>query len=241
MTKYEAVKIFEEKKVRSIWDAEQDKWYFSVVDTVEALTYSSNPQVYWRVLKKRLLAEGNQTVTICNGFKMLATDGKMRMTDVVDTEQLFRIIQSVPSSKAEPFKMWLAQIATERLDEIQNPEGQQFATLTDIITKTWSGKTTKEYKSLKGLTKESLRDNMTNKELVLNMLAELSTKEITAVVNPKEFDEHKDVARRGGNVAKEARLQLESETQQAVVTSQNAKSLKMSTKNMGIEKYDNND
>lgn len=216
MKQKNAIQIFEDKKVRTLWDAEQEKWYFSIVDVIAVLTDSANPQVYWRVLKKRLLAEGNETVTNCNGLKMQAPDGKMRMTDVADTEQLFRLIQSIPSPKAEPFKQWLAQVATERLDEMQDPElsidraleqymklgysenwinqrmksieirkeltdewkkrgmkkGVQFATLTDIITKAWSDKTTKEYKILKGLKKENLRDNMTNTELILNMLAE---------------------------------------------------------------------
>jgi len=215
MTKKEAIQLFEDKQIRTTWDAEQEKWYISIVDVVAVLTNSHNPQVYWRVLKKRLKDEGNESVTNCNGLKMLASDGKMRMTDVADTEQLFRLIQSIPSPKAEPFKLWLAQVASERLDEMQDPElsidraleqylklgysenwinqrlksieirkeltdewknrglkeGQQFATLTDIITKVWAGKTTKEYKVFKGLKKENLRDNMTNTELILNMLA----------------------------------------------------------------------
>jgi hypothetical protein len=215
MTKETAVKLFEQKEVRSVWNEDQEKWYFSIVDVISVLTNSQNPQVYWRVLKKRLLSEGNQTVTNCNGLKMQAPDGKMRMTDVADTEQLFRLIQSVPSPNAEPFKLWLSKVGSERLDEMQDPElsidraleqyinlgysenwinqrlksieirkeltdewkrlglkkGQHFATLTDIITKTWSGKTTREYKILKGLKKENLRDNMTNTELILNMLA----------------------------------------------------------------------
>ena len=274
MTKKEALKIFDQKRVRSIWDDEQEKWYFSIVDIIEVLTESPNPQVYWRVLKKRLLAEGNQTVTNCNGLKMQAPDGKMRLTDVADVEQLFRLIQSIPSPKAEPFKLWLAEVAKHRLDQLQDPElsidqamadykrlgysdnwinqrlksieirkeltdewkhrgvqeGIQFATLTDIITKAWSGKTTKEYKQFKGLKKENLRDNMTNKELVLNMLAELSTKEISETTNPESFFEHEDVARRGGNVAKEARLKLEAETGKKVVSPLNAKSIRSITK-----------
>ncbi|MEN9312140.1 MAG: hypothetical protein RIT42_246, partial [Bacteroidota bacterium] len=228
-----------------------------------------NPQVYWRVLKKRLKDEGNETVTNCNGLKMLASDGKMRMTDVADTEQLFRLIQSIPSPKAEPFKLWLAQVAAERLDEMQDPElsidraleqymnlgytenwinqrlksieirkeltdewkkrglkeGVQFATLTDIITKAWSEKTTKEYKILKGLKKENLRDNMTNTELILNMLAETSTKDISMAVEPKNFEASKKVAQQGGNVAKVALKELEARTGKKVVTSGNAKSL----------------
>jgi prophage antirepressor-like protein len=265
----ERIKIFEEKKVRISWNEAEEEWYFSVVDVVAVLTDSNNPQVYWRVLKKRLLTEGNQTVTICNGLKMLASDGKMRMTDVANTEQLFRLIQSIPSPGAEPFKLWIAHVAKERLDQLQDPElsieqamtdykrlgysdnwinqrlksieirkdltdewkkhglqeGVEFATLTDIIYKTWSGKTAKEYKKLKGLKKENLRDNMTNKELVINMLAELSTKEISEVVNPESFSEHEDTARRGGNIAKEARLKLEMETGKKVVSPLNAKSI----------------
>jgi hypothetical protein len=263
------IKIFEEKKVRTLWDADQEKWYLAIVDVIAALTNSPNPQVYWRVLKKRLKAEGNETVTNCNALKMEAPDGKMRMTDVADTEQLFRLIQSIPSPKAEPFKLWLAQIAAERLDEMQDPEltidralkeylqlgysenwinqrlksieirkdltdewkkrglkeGVQFATLTDIITRAWSDKTTKEYKILKGLKKENLRDNMTNTELILNMLAEASTKDISAATNPKDFDASKKVAKQGGTVAKVARKELEARTGKKVVTSLNAKAV----------------
>lgn len=280
MTKKDAIKIFENKKIRAIWDDTKEEWYFSIVDVVAVLTESNNPQTYWRVLKKRLLDEGNQTVTNCNALKMPATDGKMRLTDVATTEQLFRLIQSIPSPKAEPFKLWMAQIAKERLDEMQDPEltidrammeykalgysenwinqrlksieirkeltdewkargleeGVQFATLTDIITKSWSGNTTKEYKQLKGLKKENLRDNMTNKELVLNMLAELSTKEISEVSQPETFDDHKDIARRGGSVALEARLKLEAETGQKVVSSLNAKRIVQIDNNQKEEK-----
>ena len=280
MTQKEAIKIFEEKKVRSLWDDEQEKWYFSIVDVIEVLTEQLSHQGarnYWKVLKSRLKKEGNETVTNCNRLRLQAEDGKMRQTDVADIEQLFRLIQSVPSPKAEPFKLWLAQIARERLDEMQDPEltidrameqylrmgyseswinqrlksieirkeltdewkhkglreGVQFATLTDIITKAWSGKTTKEYKQFKGLKKESLRDNMTNKELVLNMLAELSTKEISETTNPESFPEHEDVARRGGNVAKEARLKLEAETGKKVISPLNAKSIRSIEKKKG--------
>lgn len=269
MSKEKAIKIFEQKQVRTHWDEEQEKWYFSIVDVIAILTDSDNPQVYWRVLKKRLLAEGNETVTNCNGLKMQAPDGKMRMTDVADTEQLFRLIQSIPSPKAEPFKVWLAQVASERLDEMQDPEitidraleeylklgysenwinqrlksieirkeltdewkkrglkeGIQFATLTDIITKVWSGKTTKEYKILKGLKKENLRDNMTNTELILNMLAEASTKDISQAESPETFEESTKIAKRGGNVANVARLELEIQTGKKVVTSLNAKTV----------------
>ncbi len=267
MTKKEAIKIFEDKSVRTVWDSDQEKWYIAIVDVIALLTESNNPQVYWRVLKKRLLAEGNQTVTKCNGLKMQAQDGKMRMTDVADTEQLFRLIQSIPSPKAEPFKLWLAQVAAERLDELQDPElsidraleqymklgyseswinqrlksieirkeltdewkrrgmkeGLQFATLTDIITKAWADKTTKEYKVLKGLKKENLRDNMTNTELILNMLAEASTKDISQAVEPETFEENKLVAKQGGNVARVARKELEARTGKSVISPINAK------------------
>lgn len=264
-----AIKIFEEKKVRVLWDADQEKWYISIVDVINVLTGSVDPNAYWRKLKQRLKEEGNETVTNCHGLKMQAPDGKMRMTDVADTEQLFRLIQSIPSPKAEPFKLWLAQVAAERLDEMQDPEltieramkeylqlgysenwinqrlksievrkeltdewkkrgykeGIQFATLTDIITKAWSDKTTKEYKQLKGLKKENLRDNMTNTELILNMLAEASTKDISQATNPKNFNQSKKVAKQGGNVAKVARKELEARTGKKVVTAINAKSM----------------
>ncbi|MCX6146075.1 MAG: Bro-N domain-containing protein [Candidatus Kapabacteria bacterium] len=267
MKENNAIQIFEDKKVRTIWDGDLEKWFISIVDVIEVLTESPNPQVYWRVLKKRLKAEGNETVTNCNGLKMKAPDGKMRITDVADTEQLFRLIQSIPSPKAEPFKLWLAQIASERLDEMQDPElsidraleqylklgysenwinqrlksieirkeltdewkkrglkeGLQFATLTDIITKAWAGINTKEYKVLKGLKKENLRDNMTNTELILNMLAEASTKDISQAVNPETFEENKKVAKQGGNVAKVALKELEAKTKKKVVTSINAR------------------
>ena len=267
MTKKEAIKIFEDKSVRTVWDSDQEKWYIAIVDVIALLTESNNPQVYWRVLKKRLLAEGNQTVTKCNGLKMQAQDGKMRLTDVADTEQLFRLIQSIPSPKAEPFKLWLAQVAAERLDELQDPElsidraleqymklgyseswinqrlksieirkeltdewkrrgmkeGLQFATLTDIITKAWADQTTKEYKVLKGLKKENLRDNMTNTELILNMLAEASTKDISQAVEPETFEENKLVAKQGGNVARVARKELEARTGKSVISPINAK------------------
>ncbi len=267
MKKANEIKLFEDKKVRSLWDEENEKWYISIIDVVAILTESVDPNAYWRKLKQRLKAEGNETVTNCHGLKMQAPDGKMRMTDVADIEQLFRLIQSIPSPKAEPFKLWLAKVAAERLDEMQDPElsidraleqylnlgysenwinqrlksieirkeltdewkkrglkeGVQFATLTDIITKAWSDKTTKEYKILKGLKKENLRDNMTNTELILNMLAEASTKDISAAVEPKNFDESKKVAKQGGNVAKVALKELEAKTGKKVVTSLNAK------------------
>ncbi|MBI9068472.1 MAG: Bro-N domain-containing protein [Salinivirgaceae bacterium] len=275
MTPKDQIKIFEDQTVRTLWNADQEKWYISIVDVIAVLTDSPNPQVYWRVLKKRLLAEGNQTVTNCNALKMLAKDGKMRKTDVADTEQLFRLIQSIPSPKAEPFKQWLAQLASERIDELQDPEitidraleqymnlgysenwinqrlksieirkeltdewksrglkeGVQFATLTDIITKAWADKTTKEYKVLKGLKKENLRDNMTNTELILNMLAEASTKDISQATNPKTFVDSKKVAKQGGNVAKVARKELEAKTGKKVVSPLNAKTALGNPKN----------
>ena len=268
MTKQQALKLFEERRVRTVWDDEQEKWYFSIVDVVAVLTDSSNPQTYWRVLKKRLLSEGNETVTNCNGLKMQAADGKMRLTDVADTEQLLRLIQSIPSPKAEPFKLWMAKVASERLNQIQDPElsidqalmdykrmgysdswinqrlksieirkdltdewkkhglqeGVQFATLTDIIYQTWSDMTSKEYKQFKGLKKENLRDNMTNKELVLNMLAELSTKEISEISDPETFNDHMDIAQQGGEVARNARLELEAKTGKRGISPLNAKS-----------------
>ena len=264
------IKIFEEKKVRTIWDAEKEEWYFSVVDVVAVLTESVDfltARKYWNKLKQRLKGEGNETVTNCHQLKLPAADGKKRLTDVATTEQLFRLIQSIPSPKAEPFKLWMAQVAKERLDEMQDPEqgiqralleyralgysenwinqrlksieirkdltdewkkhglkeGIQFATLTDIIYKTWAGKTAKEYKEFKGLKKENLRDNMTNKELVLNMLAELSTKEISESSNPKNFSDHMQNAVDGATIAKNARIELEQKTGKSVVTPLNAR------------------
>ncbi|MDD3854973.1 Bro-N domain-containing protein [Sulfurimonas sp.] len=272
MKQHESIKLFEEKKVRTLWDDEQEKWYISIVDAIEILTDSQDFQrarKYWNKLKQRLKDEGNETVTNCHQLKMKAVDGKMRLTDVADTEQLFRLIQSIPSPKAEPFKLWLARVASERIDEMSDPElsidralkqylelgysqnwinqrlksieirkeltdewnrvgvqeGTEFATLTDIITKTWADKTTKEYKVLKGLKKENLRDNMTNTELILNMLAEASTKDISEAINPKSFEESREVAQQGGNVAKVARAELEAKTGKKVVTSKNAKNL----------------
>ena len=264
------IKLFESKKIRTSWNEEEEEWYFSIIDIVEILTDQIDYQGarnYWKVLKNRLLKEGNETVTNCNQLKMEAVDGKMRNTDVATTEQIFRLIQSIPSPKAEPFKLWLATIANERINEMQDPEltidraleqylnlgyseswinqrlksieirkeltdewkrlglkeGQQFATLTDIITKTWSGNTTKEYKILKGLKKENLRDNMTNTELILNMLAEASTKDISEAVNPKNFDESKTIAKQGGNIAGNARKELELKTGKKVIKELNAK------------------
>ena len=269
MKKEESIKIFEDKKVRTIWDAEQEKWYLSVIDVIEILTGSPRPRKYWNALKTKLKAEGSELSQNMGQLKMQSADDKFYLTDVADTEQLFRLIQSIPSPKAEPFKLWLAQIAAERLDEMQDPEltidralkeylqlgylenwinqrlksieirkeltdewkkrghkeGVQFATLTDIITKAWSDKTTKEYKILKGLKKENLRDNMTNTELILNMLAEASTKDISQATNPKTFEASKKVASQGGEVARVARKQLEARTGKKVVTSLHAKSV----------------
>ena len=267
MTKKQALQLFEQKKVRTIWDEEQEKWYFAIVDVVAVLTESVDPQSYWRKLKQRLKEEGNQTVTDCHAFKLQAADGKMRLTDVADTEQLFRLIQSIPSPKAEPFKIWMSQVASTRLEQMQDPElsieqamldykrlgysdswinqrlksieirkeltdewnrtgvteNYQYATLTDIITKEWSGFKTKEYKQFKGLKKESLRDNMTNVELALNILAEASTTEISKEKDPSGFEESKVVAKEGGEVAKIAREQLEAKIGKSVISHRNAK------------------
>ena len=261
------IRLFEEKKVRTLWNDEEEEWYFSVIDVVAVLTDSENPRRYWSDLKRKLISEGSQLYDKIVQLKMPASDGKMRVTDVMTTEQLFRLIQSIASPKAEPLKLWIAHIAKERLDQYEDPElsiqqalldykqlgysdswinqrlksieirkdltdewknhglkeGVQFATLTDIIYKTWVGKTAKEYKQFKGLKKENLRDNMTNQELVLNMLAELSTTDISKARNPQSFDEHVDVARRGGSIAKEAREKLELETGRNVVSPLNAK------------------
>lgn len=269
MNKETAIKLFEEKQVRSVWDAEQEKWYISIVDVIEILTGTDRPRKYWSDLKAKLKKEGSELSEKIGQLKMLSSDGKNYLTDVADTEQLFRLIQSIPSPKAEPFKLWLAKVAAERLDEMQDPElsidraleqylklgysenwinqrlksieirkeltdewkkigvkeGLQFATLTDIITKAWSDKTTKEYKVLKGLKKENLRDNMTNTELILNMLAEASTKDISAATNPKDFEESKIVAKQGGNVANVARMELEAKTGKKVVSELNAKDI----------------
>ena len=268
MEKQNEIKVFEDKQVRSVWDAEQEKWFFSIIDVIEVLTESPRPRKYWNALKTKLKAEGSQLSQNVGQLKMPSADGKNYLTDVADTEQLFRLIQSIPSPKAEPFKVWLAQVASERLDEMQDPElsidralqqylnlgysenwinqrlksieirkeltnewkkrglkeGVQFATLTDIITKAWSDKTTKEYKILKGLKKENLRDNMTNTELILNMLAEASAKEISEAVKPDTFEGSKQVAKQGGNIARNARKELEERTGKKVVTSLNAKS-----------------
>lgn len=266
---------FENKQVRSHWDAEEEKWYFSIVDVIAVLTDSVDPTAYWRKLKQRLKAEGNESVTNCHALKMRAADGKMRMTDVADTEQLLRLIQSVPSPKAEPFKQWLAKVGSQRLDQIQDPElsiqqalqdyrrlgysddwinqrlksieirkeltdewqrtgitdNKDFAVLTNILTKTWSGKTVKEYKQHKGLKKQNLRDNMTSTELILNMLAEASTKDISQANNPNTFNQSMTIAKQGGNVAKVAREELERQTGKSVISSDNAATLRRLTQN----------
>ena len=267
MTQKQAIQLFEKKKVRTAWDYEKEKWYFSVIDVVGILTDSDNPRKYWSVLKTRLKKEGNETATNCSQLKLQADDGKKRLTDVADLEQIFRIIQSIPSPKAEPFKLWMAQVASNRIDQMQDPElsieqamldykrlgysdnwinqrlksievrkelteewkrrgveeGAQFATLTDIITKTWSGKTTKEYKQFKGLKKENLRDNMTNTELILNMLAEAATTDLSKAQKPETFGENMNVAHKGGRVARSAREELEKQLGRSVVTPLNAK------------------
>ncbi len=269
MNNNDKIQIFEDKKIRTAWNEETEEWYFSVVDVIAVLTDSPNPATYWRVLKKRLKDEGNETVTSCNGLKMTAADGKKRMTDVADTEQLLRIIQSIPSPKAEPFKMWLAQVGRERIEETIDPElaidraletyqkkgyseewihqrllsirvrnaltdewdrrgvekGREYAILTDEISKAWSGMTTRKYKNLKGLTKENLRDNMSDLELVLNMLAEATTTEISKREQPTSFNENMKIAKRGGSVAGNARKEIEQETGDPVITSKNATEL----------------
>ena len=264
------IQLFEDQKIRVAWDAEREEWYFSIVDVVTVLTNSTDPTAYWRKLKQRLKAEGNETVTNCHGLKMRAADGKNRLTDVADTEQLLRIIQSIPSKKAEPFKAWLAMVGRERIEETIDPEqaidraletylkkgyseewvhqrllairirneltdewkkrgvqkGREYAILTDEITRAWTGMNTRQYKNLKGLKKENLRDNMSDLELVLTMLAEASTTDIAKAEQPQGFDENQKVARRGGNVAGVARKALEAETGKPVVTAQNAESFR---------------
>ena len=266
MIKKQAIQLFEERKVRTVWDDQEEKWYFSIVDVCGVLTDSKDATAYWRKLKQRLKAEGNETVTNCHALKLRAADGKMRMTDVADTEQLFRLIQSIPSPKAEPFKQWMAQVASQRIDQIQDPEksidqaiidykrlgysdawinqriksievrkeltdewkrtgvheGLEYASLTDIITREWSGFTTKQYKHHKGLKKENLRDNMTNLEIALNILAEASTTEISKQRDPKGYRQQARVAKEGGSVAKAARNQLESKLGRSVISSAKA-------------------
>ena len=260
------IKLFEGQNIRYVWDEEKEQYFFSVVDVIQVLTESTNPQTYWRVLKKRLLAEGNETVTNCNALKLPSADGKLRLTDVATTEQLLRLIQSIPSKKAEPFKLWLAEVGRQRLEQLQDPEqsieqairdyrrlgyseawinqriktievrkaltdewkrgGMQedrdYAELTDIISKAWSGMTTREYKRHKGLRKENLRDNMTNVELMLNGLAEAAATELSQRENPRGFRENAEIAQRGGNVAHVAREQLEHELGGTVISSKRA-------------------
>ena len=262
MTRKQAIQLFEERKVRTVWDDKAEKWYFSVIDVVAVLTDSADAKRYWSVLKSRLKKEGCEPTTICSTLKMQAADGKMRLTDVADTEQLFRLIQSIPSPKAEPFKQWMASVASQRLDQMQDPElnidqsiidykrlgysdawinqriksieirkeltdewartgvkqGLQYASLTDIITQEWSGMTTKQYRNYKGLKKESLRDNMTNMEIALNMLAEASATELSKQRDPKGFNQQQKVAKDGGSVAKAARNQLESKLGHKVIS-----------------------
>ena len=267
MTQHNAIKLFEEKRVRTVWDDKQEKWFFSVVDVVAVLTDSANPTDYLKKMRKRDPELGSFVGTNCPQVAMLTETGKKRLTLAADTEGMFRIIQSIPSSKAEPFKLWMARVAAERLDQMQDPElsinqalmdykrlgysdnwinqrlksieirkeltdewkrhglqeGMQFATLTDIIYQTWSDMTAREYKQFKGLKKENLRDNMTNKELVLNMLAELSAKEISESRNPETFSEHQQIARQGGEIARNARMELEEKTGKEVISPMNAK------------------
>ena len=262
-----AIKLFENQKVRTAWNDSDEKWYFSVVDVIQILTESTNAAAYWRKLKQRLKQEGNETVTNLHGLKMVAADGKMRLTDVANTEQLFRLIQSIPSPKAEPFKLWIAKVARERIDEIEDPEigierlmetylkkgyskewinqrlksievrkeltdewenrgvkkGQEYAILTDEITKAWSGFSVKQYKNFKSLKKENIRDNMSNLELVLNMLAEATTAEISNEKKPKTFTENKKIANQGGTIAGNTRREIEEKTGKKVVTKLNAK------------------
>ena len=265
----ENLQIFEDQPIRTTWNETEEEWYFSIVDVVGVLTESSNPQTYWRVLKKRLKDEGNETVTNCNALKLKAADGKRRLTDVANTEQLLRVIQSIPSKKAEPFKLWLAQVGRERIDETLDPEliaerlvatyerkgytrewinqrlmaisarkeltdewkdrgvkqGKEYAILTDELTRAWSGMTTRQYKNLKGLKKESLRDNMSTTELVLNMLAETATKEFSKAEKPKGFSQNVSVAKRGGKVAGDARKAIENGTGKPIITSKKASEL----------------
>jgi hypothetical protein len=273
------IKLFESQKIRSHWDAEKEKWYFSVVDVIEVLTESPRPRKYWNALKTKLQQEGSELSQKLGQLKMLSEDGKYYVTDVADTEQLLRLIQSVPSPKAEPFKQWLAKVGYERIEETQDPEksidramenylklgyskewinqrlksieirkeltdewenkgvkkGQQFATLTDILTQAWSGKTIREYKEFKGLKKENLRDNMTNMELVLNMLAEATTTEISKEKKPATFDDSKEVAKQGGTIAGNTRKEIEAKTGKKIVSSQNAKQLKASKDSKKLE------
>ena len=279
MTQKQAIQLFEERKVRTVWDDEAGKWYVSIVDVIAVLTESKDAAAYWRKLKQRLKAEGNETVTNCHGLKMTAPDGKMRLTDVADVEQLFRLVQSIPSPKAEPFKLWLSSLARERLEEIDDPEqgidrmleyyhrkgysenwinqrlksievrkelpdegerrgikkGQEYATLTDIITLGWSGMTTRQYKQYKGLKTESLRDNMTNLELVLNMLAEATTTEISKERKPRTTAANRAVAAQGGRIAGNTRREIEAQTGKRIVSPLTAKQVLAEKTAEGIE------
>ncbi len=279
MTQKQAIQLFEERKVRTVWDDEAGKWYVSIVDVIAVLTESKDAAAYWRKLKQRLKAEGNETVTNCHGLKMTAPDGKMRLTDVADVEQLFRLVQSIPSPKAEPFKLWLSSLARERLEEIDDPEqgidrmleyyhrkgysenwinqrlksievrkeltdewerrgikkGQEYATLTDIITLGWSGMTTRQYKQYKGLKTESLRDNMTNLELVLNMLAEATTTEISKERKPRTAAANRAVAAQGGRIAGNTRREIEAQTGKRIVSPLTAKQALAEKTAEGIE------
>ena len=266
MAQSDKIQLFEDKRIRTAWDEEKEEWYFSIVDVVAVLTDSPNPQTYWRVLKKRLKDEENETVTSCNTLKMTAADGKRRLTDVADTEQLLRIIQSIPSPKAEPFKLWLAQVGRERIEETIDPEltidraletylkkgytrewinqrlqaiqvrkeltdewdargvqkGVEYAILTDEISRAWSGMSTRQYKNLKGLKKENLRDNMTTLELVLNMLAEATTTQFSKDRKPTTFQENLAVAKAGGQVAGRTRKDIESQSNMPIISPKNA-------------------
>ena len=279
MTQKQAIQLFEERKVRTVWDDEAGKWYVSIVDVIAVLTESKDAAAYWRKLKQRLKAEGNETVTNCHGLKMTAPDGKMRLPDVADVEQLFRLVQSIPSPKAEPFKLWLSSLARERLEEIDDPEqgidrmleyyhrkgysenwinqrlksievrkeltdewerrgikkGQEYATLTDIITLGWSGMTTRQYKQYKGLKTESLRDNMTNLELVLNMLAEATTTEISKERKPRTTAANRAVAAQGGRIAGNTRREIEAQTGKRIVSPLTAKQALAEKTAEGIE------
>ncbi len=280
MDKSNKIQLFNDRKIRTLWDEEQEKWYFSIVDVVGVLTDSPNPRKYWSVLKTRLKAEGSELATNCSQLKMISNDGKMYLTDVADTETLFRLIQSIPSPKAEPFKLWLAKVGRERIDEIEDPEigidrlmetylrkgysknwinqrlksievrkeltdewenrgvqkGQEYAILTDEITKAWSGFTTKKYKAFKDLKKENLRDHMTNLELVLNMLAEATTTEISKEKKPKTFKDSRKIAKQGGKIVGNTRRKIEEKTGKKVVTRQNAKQLEQKRNNEIDEK-----
>ncbi|MGN1154632.1 MAG: BRO family protein [Agathobacter sp.] len=287
MEENDKIQLYENQPIRTAWDEENEEWYFSIIDVISVLTESKDANAYWRKLKQRLVEDGNETVTNCHGLKMKAADGKRRMTDVANTEQLLRIIQSIPSKKAEPFKLWLAQVGRERIEEIIDPEltidraldtyskkgysadwvnqrlqtirarkeltdewqahgveqGREYAILTDEVTKAWSGRNTRQYKKLKGLKKENLRDNMSTLELALNMLAEATTTELTRAQNPKGLEENRIVAKTGGKIAGEARQRIEKETGNPVITSQNATKLNAVVTGMieGVIKSDEND